>query len=304
VKRKRKEDAVVVIKHIKEKVVGSLGSISGVASILGSWQICHNICLGLIALLSVIGITLTGMPLEFFTKIAVPVWSIAVVLLAITTFLFFHKKCISKKLLIFNTGLIIAGTPFLQNYSGYFLSIGGLIAATGAALFVKDRLADKNKQVDFVSLVLYAILAVALVVLIMTLFSSFEGNAIVKSAAENRVAQKVIPLQADDGFKRITTGTTSDGEVEISLKPHKVEKGKLEVDFASNTHSVEMNEFDLLKITTLEYDRKTIKPLSAPKLSGHHVSGKLVFDVDKEIKGFTINIKGIPKIEERVFEWR
>src|SRR3989338_9606642 len=122
--------------EIKEKAVGITGSVSGIASILGSWQVCHNVCLGLVALLSVIGIAVTGMPLLFLTRWAVPLWTTAVVLLIVSSILYLKKKCISKNLLIMNTGLIIAGVPFqnLQKFSVFFWIIGGVIAVTGIVL--------------------------------------------------------------------------------------------------------------------------------------------------------------------------
>src|SRR3989344_4469447 len=101
-----------MLTKIKEKFTVMAGSLSGAASILGSWQVCHNVCLGLIVLLSFIGIAVAGMPLLFLTKIALPVWILAVFLLSISLFIYIKKKCISGKLLLFNTGLITAGTPF------------------------------------------------------------------------------------------------------------------------------------------------------------------------------------------------
>ena len=111
-----------MIKNIKEKMISATGSISGTASVLGSWQICHNVCLGIVALLSILGITIVGMPLEFLTKVAVPFWTIAFLLLLVTIGLYIKKKCISRNLLIFNSGLIIAGIPFapLQRFSVLF----------------------------------------------------------------------------------------------------------------------------------------------------------------------------------------
>src|SRR3989338_976335 len=103
-----------MIKNAKEKLVGATGSLSGAASILGSWQVCHNVCLGIIALLGLIGITVVGMPLLFFTKIAIPAWLIAVALLAVVVWLYFNKHCLSKNLIMLNSGLIIAGIPFQQ----------------------------------------------------------------------------------------------------------------------------------------------------------------------------------------------
>ena len=125
----------------KEKILGATGSVSGAASIMGSWQICHHICLGIIALLSVVGITITGMPLLFLTKIAIPMWLIAVLLLSASVILYRMKKCISRNLIIFNAGLIIAGIPFqsVQPFSAYFWTVGGAISLAAVILFLKGR---------------------------------------------------------------------------------------------------------------------------------------------------------------------
>lgn len=130
-----------------EKAIGASGSVSGATSILGSWQVCHNVCLGIVALLSIIGITVTGMPLLFLTKVAVPFWIAAVILLVITTVLYFTKKCISGKLILFNSGLIIIGIPFspMQKYSLFLWIIGGALSLTAIFLFINDRI-EKNRR--------------------------------------------------------------------------------------------------------------------------------------------------------------
>ncbi len=134
-----------MIKTIKEKIIGSVGSVSGAASVLGSWQICHNVCLGIIAALGLIGITLTGMPLAFLTNIAIPMWSAAVILLLATIYMHSRKMCISKNLIILNSGLIVAGVPFqqLQQFSVFFWAIGGILALAGISLFIKERMQKK-----------------------------------------------------------------------------------------------------------------------------------------------------------------
>ncbi len=131
---------------IEEKAAGAVGGVSGAASILGSWQVCHSVCLGLIALLSVIGITLTGMPLLFLTKIAVPLWLVAVALLGVVAYFYFKRRCISKNLMLLNSGLIIAGIPFqtVQLYQPAFWVIGGGLALAGIALYVKGRVKKKK----------------------------------------------------------------------------------------------------------------------------------------------------------------
>lgn len=139
-----------MMKNAKERLVGATGSVSGAASILGSWQVCHSVCLGIVALLSLVGITVVGMPLFFFTKIAVPAWIIAVMLMGVVLWLYFSRHCISKSLILLNSGLIIAGMPFqqVQQFSLYFWIFGGVLAAAGISLFVKEKTERKKCHHD------------------------------------------------------------------------------------------------------------------------------------------------------------
>ncbi len=130
----------------KNRLVSAAGGFSGASSVLSSWQICHNICLGTIALLGSIGITLTGMPFMFLTKIAFPLWIIALILLSGITYLYLKHKCISKIWLIINYGLVIAGIPFMQSYKTAFLIIGGLVVAGGIVSYVLQIKAKKTKR--------------------------------------------------------------------------------------------------------------------------------------------------------------
>ena len=132
--------------HIKEKLVGAAGSLSGITSFFGSYQVCHNLCMSTIALLSLVGITVVGMPLLFLTKVAVPFWTAAVLILIITLLVYAKKRGVSGKLLIFNSGLIVAGVPFrqLSQFSLLFLSVGGALAALSLLLFLKDKISGKE----------------------------------------------------------------------------------------------------------------------------------------------------------------
>ena len=105
-------------------------------------------------------------------------------------------------------------------------------------------------------------------------------------------------------FKTVSIGSTDSGDILMDLTPKGIENGKFAVDISVNTHSIDLSQFDLMQITTLEYEGKAIKVAAAPKLSGHHSSGTLVFDTGKDIKNFKITIKGIPAVDERVFEWQ
>ena len=131
-----------MIRNIKERAIGAAGSVSGIASILGSWQACHSVCLALVGFLSILGITVVGMPLVFLTEVAMPVWTVAVILMIIAAILYIKKRCISSRLLVVNSGLIIAGIPFpfLQQFTKIFWIIGGVLVMIGILLFVKDKM--------------------------------------------------------------------------------------------------------------------------------------------------------------------
>ena len=135
-------------RRLKEKLIGLGGSLSGVTSFLGSYQVCHNLCMGAIALLSLIGITVVGMPLLFLTKVAAPFWIAAVALLLVTLLVYVKKSCVSGKLLVFNLGLIVAGVPFrqFQHFSLLFWSVGGTLITVSFLLFVRDRMAGAHHE--------------------------------------------------------------------------------------------------------------------------------------------------------------
>ena len=143
------------------------------------------------------------------------------------------------------------------------------------------------------------IILIVLLVIIIFIVSCTDNSKIIpeennKNSNENSVIS---------GFETISSGTTETGDVLIELRPHAFDNGKLNVDFSANTHSVDLSQFDLMQITTLEYDGNVLKPTSALTLAGHHNSGTLVFDTGKELNSFKIVIKSIPDIEERIFEW-
>jgi len=135
----------------KEKFLSLFSGLSGSLSFLGGWQICHNLCLGIIALLSMIGIAVVGMPLLFLTQYAVYFWSIAVLLLMPTLVMYWrNRKCISSKLILFNIGIVIASVPFasLQAYQIAFWLLGGGMIFWSAWLFLKTKIADTTLKRD------------------------------------------------------------------------------------------------------------------------------------------------------------
>ena len=104
-------------------------------------------------------------------------------------------------------------------------------------------------------------------------------------------------------FKIQSTGSMEDGDALVDLKPKALKNGRLMVSLSANTHSVDLGQFDLTKITTLEYQGKVFKPAKASRIGGHHARSKIVFDIGEDITSFKIIIKGIPNVQERVYEW-
>ena len=104
-------------------------------------------------------------------------------------------------------------------------------------------------------------------------------------------------------FETMATGSTETGDVLIELTPYSIKNGKLEVDISANTHSVDLSQFDLKEITTLEINEEILKPISATTLAGHHSSGRLVFNLERRIDSYVIVIEGVPMQQNRRFVW-
>lgn len=132
--------------NIKEKILGASGSLTGSLSFLGSYQVCHNACLALIAFLTFLGFTVAGMPLLFLTRVAIPFWTAAILLLSVTMILKYKKIIhISDKVILLNSGLIISGVPFqqVQQFNYVFWIIGGILVVSSIGWYVYDKIKKK-----------------------------------------------------------------------------------------------------------------------------------------------------------------
>lgn len=100
---------------MKDKLSSIVSSLTGLSGAASSYNTCHSICLAAIAMLSVIGITVSGLPLMFLQAWAPYLWTVGLVFLLFTVYLYMNKKCISQKLLTANTGFLVIGFPFYQD---------------------------------------------------------------------------------------------------------------------------------------------------------------------------------------------
>ena len=135
--------------NIKDKILGASGSLSGTLSFLGSYQVCHNACLALVAFLTLLGFSVAGMPLLFLTKVAVPFWIAAVAALFLILILKYGKGFnFSEKIILLNSGLVIAGIPFqqLEKFNYIFWIIGGILVVFGIGWYVHDKFKEKRQN--------------------------------------------------------------------------------------------------------------------------------------------------------------
>jgi len=164
----------------------------------------------------------------------------------------------------------------------------------------KKKSSSQTQESDFEKIVLGILIAILIVSAGFSFYIFFMDGQGGKEETKN-TAQATTTSQS--GLSEIITGSAETGDVAIQLKPLGIKDGKLIFEFAANTHSVSLSDFDLSEITTLEYDNIDILPESVPTMSGHHASGQLIFGLGVMPDNFTVKIKGIPSVSERIYQW-
>jgi len=79
---------------------------------------------------------------ENLTKVAIPFWIGATSLLIITIILKYKRVMnISNKIIIFNSGLIIAGVPFqqVQDFNYIFWTVGGILVIFSIGWYIYEK---------------------------------------------------------------------------------------------------------------------------------------------------------------------
>ena len=160
------------------KVVSAANAASAGGSIIGAHNICHSICMAAVALLSVFGVVIASDALMFLESFALPFWTMGIAFLGISIFLYTKYCCISKKLLVFNAGLLIIGIPFVQtlSYAWVFWITGIVIAGYAALWYFSDKYhwnlgGLKMKNIKKENIALYGMLGVVAVILIFSVYT-------------------------------------------------------------------------------------------------------------------------------------
>lgn len=137
---------------------------------------------------------------------------------------------------------------------------------------------------------------------------SSDGERTGMSGSQER-GMEAVGMDTNRGFMEIssmpaiTTGGLGSGDMTMEITPIRYSNGRLEVKFSSSTHSVSLDKYDLMELSTLEVDGKVYRPVKTDRMSGHHASGRMIFEVPEKPDGFRIVIRDIPRVNERLFDW-
>ncbi len=141
---------------------------------------------------------------------------------------------------------------------------------------------------------MYGLALLASVIVLYAIVSLAESPAI--ALLFTKTSGKEISLQT------IITGTTEEGDVAIGITP-KIINRKVILFTEINTHSIDLGQFDLSQRVVLQLNGKSIKPSSTFTPQRHHASGEVKFNVEDYPEEFTVIITGIPKLEQRTYQW-
>ncbi len=138
-------------KRAREKkkggIVGAFGGISGAGSVISAHNICHSVCLLVVAVLSLFGVLVSSSALMFLENYNFLFWSIGLVFLAVAISLYASRPhCTSKKLIMANSGLLLVGIPsqLVGYYNPLFWIAGGLLLTGSIAWYIKGRLGVRD----------------------------------------------------------------------------------------------------------------------------------------------------------------
>lgn len=115
-------------------VLGGIGSIHNV---------CHSLCVTVVSILAIFGITTSILPLMFLQTYQMYFWLGALIFTTVSLYFYLkHRKPIARdrNLLLINAGLLLFGLPFFKEYSDFFRFLGGSLTTLGIlALFLGGK---------------------------------------------------------------------------------------------------------------------------------------------------------------------
>lgn len=125
--------------------LGGGASLSGLLGGIGSWyNLCHFLCMSVVSLLAIFGITLNILPLMFLQTYQFYFWMAALFFTNLSLVFYLNqktKRVFERNLLLINYGLIIFGIPFSQvaDYMDFFRFLGISLIVAGLFLLLFSK---------------------------------------------------------------------------------------------------------------------------------------------------------------------
>lgn len=131
----------------RAKTTGVFGSISGTGSVISAHNVCHALCLAVVAILSVFGIIVSSDILMFLENYNLLFWGMGMFFLALGLLLYSrYPGCMSKKLILANSGLLLIGIPFpaLQQFNLLFWVLGSFVISISAIWYINGKIGGRK----------------------------------------------------------------------------------------------------------------------------------------------------------------
>ena len=130
---------------LKSRLFGGGGTASGVLGGIGSiHNVCHSLCVTVVSILAIFGITTSILPLMFLQTYQMYFWLGALAFTSASLYFYLkqrHPVTRDRNLLLINFGLLLFGLPFTQvaDYVDFFRFIGISISIMGVLLFIFSK---------------------------------------------------------------------------------------------------------------------------------------------------------------------
>lgn len=127
----------------RERLSATGATASGTFGAIGSvHNVCHSLCVSIVSIAALFGITMNILPLMFLQTYQAYFWWAALVFTVISFYLYLkqrHKSTLDRNLLFINYGLLTFGLPlsgWLADYMDIFRFLGGALALIGLFLII------------------------------------------------------------------------------------------------------------------------------------------------------------------------
>jgi hypothetical protein len=159
-----------------------------------------------------------------------------------------------------------------------------------------------SKQIIIIASILGAVLAVGAVIIGM--------SAVKRAAQPTSIKSTTLALPQAAGVAQLSDG--GGVQIQVNYDPKQPADGVIRFQVAMNTHSVELSQFDLGKLTrlTLEPGGELIAATWKPEGNGggHHVSGELTVPdptgLITKAKSLKLELRDVAGEASRQFQWQ